>query len=74
MRRRRIGDVEVGAVGLGAMQFSHRPERPGPEEAVATVHAALDAGVTLVDTADVYCLGGHELGHNERLVARALAE
>jgi len=38
------------------------------------VHAALDAGVRLVDTADVYCLSDDDLGHNERLVARALAE
>jgi aryl-alcohol dehydrogenase-like predicted oxidoreductase len=37
------------------------------------VHAALDAGVTLLDTADAYCLGADEVGHNERLLARALA-
>jgi aryl-alcohol dehydrogenase-like predicted oxidoreductase len=71
---RRIGDVEVGAVGFGAMRLSHAPERPSTTDAVATVHAALDAGVTLIDTADVYCLDGSEIGHNERLVARALAE
>jgi aryl-alcohol dehydrogenase-like predicted oxidoreductase len=37
------------------------------------VQAALDAGVTLVDTADVYCLDQHDIGHNERLIAGALA-
>lgn len=36
------------------------------------IHAALDAGVTLIDTADVYCLDERDIGHNERLVARAL--
>ena len=37
------------------------------------LHAALDAGVTLIDTADVYCLDQHDIGHNERLIAQALA-
>ena len=60
-------------MGLGAMRLSHAPDRPPPEDAVALVHAALDAGMTVVDTADVYCLHGDEIGHNERLVARALA-
>ena len=47
--------------------------RPDEGRAMATVHAALDAGVTLLDTADSYHLPGDEPGHNERLVARALA-
>jgi aryl-alcohol dehydrogenase-like predicted oxidoreductase len=41
---------------------------------VRVIHAALDAGVRLIDTADVYCLSDEDLGHNERLVARALRE
>jgi aryl-alcohol dehydrogenase-like predicted oxidoreductase len=41
---------------------------------VRVLHAALDAGVTLIDTADVYCLDQDDVGHNERLVARALRE
>jgi aryl-alcohol dehydrogenase-like predicted oxidoreductase/histidinol phosphatase-like enzyme/predicted kinase len=41
--------------------------------AVATLHAALDAGVRLLDTADAYGLGAGEVGHNERLIARALS-
>jgi aryl-alcohol dehydrogenase-like predicted oxidoreductase len=41
--------------------------------AVATIHAALDGGVRLLDTADVYAPNEREIGHNERLVARALA-
>jgi aryl-alcohol dehydrogenase-like predicted oxidoreductase/histidinol phosphatase-like enzyme len=41
---------------------------------IAVIQAALDAGATLLDTADAYCLDDRELGHNERLIARALAE
>jgi aryl-alcohol dehydrogenase-like predicted oxidoreductase len=46
--------------------------RPAEADAVRVVHAALDAGVRLLDTADVYCLSDEDLGHNERLMARAL--
>jgi aryl-alcohol dehydrogenase-like predicted oxidoreductase len=48
-------------------------ERPPTAQAIKVIHAALDAGVTLLDTADVYCLDDHDLGHNERLIAHALA-
>jgi aryl-alcohol dehydrogenase-like predicted oxidoreductase len=48
--------------------------RPSEDDAVRTLHAALDAGVTLLDTADVYCLDHRDIGHNERLIARALRE
>ena len=71
MQQRKIGDLTVGAIGLGAMPLSV-DGRPDEERAVRTVHAALDAGVTLIDTADAYCLGADEVGHNERLVAKAL--
>jgi aryl-alcohol dehydrogenase-like predicted oxidoreductase len=67
-----VGTVSVGAVGLGAMQLSTKPDRPSPAEAEAVVHAALDAGVTLIDTADAYAADEAEFGHNEELVARAL--
>lgn len=73
MQQRRIGDVTVGAIGLGAMPLSTKDERPSPEDAVAVVHAALDAGATLIDTADAYARDESEFGHNEELVARALA-
>ncbi|MFR9776427.1 aldo/keto reductase [Micromonospora sp. MS34] len=72
MHDRLIGEVPVGAVGLGAMPLSIEG-RPDERQAVATVHAALDAGVTLIDTADSYHWYADEVGHNERLVARALA-
>jgi aryl-alcohol dehydrogenase-like predicted oxidoreductase len=48
--------------------------RPDEARSIATVHAALDAGVTLFDTADAYHRDAHEVGHNESLFARALAE
>jgi aryl-alcohol dehydrogenase-like predicted oxidoreductase len=41
--------------------------------AVSVLHAAVDAGVTLLDTADAYCLEAQDSGHNERLISRALA-
>lgn len=48
---------------------------PGRDEsrALATLRAALDAGVELFDTADAYCTDDAEIGHNERLIARAIA-
>ena len=65
--------LKVGAVGMGCMYISIR-DRPGEDDSVRTLHAALDAGVTLLDTADVYCLDDRDIGHSERLIARALRE
>jgi aryl-alcohol dehydrogenase-like predicted oxidoreductase len=72
MQQRMIGDVAVSAIGLGGMPMSieGRPDRAG---SVATIHAALDAGVTLIDTADAYHRDAGEVGHNESLIAEALA-
>jgi aryl-alcohol dehydrogenase-like predicted oxidoreductase len=67
-----VGRVSVGAIGLGAMPLSTKEDRPSPSDAEATVHAALDAGVTLIDTADAYAWDESEFGHNEELVAFAL--
>ncbi|WLW52122.1 aldo/keto reductase [Streptomyces sp. YU58] len=72
MRHRTLGGLRVSAVGLGAMPLSIEG-RPDEARALATVHAALDAGVTLLDTADSYHLPGADPGHNELLLARALA-
>ncbi|MEU6877865.1 aldo/keto reductase [Streptomyces sp. NPDC046712] len=71
-RYRMLGDVRVGAIGLGAMPLSIEG-RPDEARALATVHAALDAGVTLLDTADSYHPPAGEPGEGELLVARALA-
>jgi aryl-alcohol dehydrogenase-like predicted oxidoreductase len=72
MRTRQIGSVAVGAIGLGGMPMSIEG-RPDAERSIRTIHAALDAGVTLIDTADAYHLQAGEIGHNERLIAQALA-
>ncbi|MCB0908384.1 MAG: aldo/keto reductase [Nocardioidaceae bacterium] len=72
MQQRQLGDVMVSAIGLGGMPMSIEG-RPGDERSIATIHAALDAGVTLIDTADAYHIGAEEVGHNESLIARALA-
>ncbi|GCB43425.1 aldo/keto reductase [Streptomyces sp. NL15-2K] len=72
MHTRRIGDIEVNAIGLGAMPMSIEG-RPDEARSLATVHAALDAGLTLIDTADAYHMGADEVGHNETLIAKALS-
>lgn len=59
-------------LALGCMRLSTEPDRD-EATAIAVLHAALDAGVTLLDTADAYCWSDDERGHNERLIARALA-
>src|ERR1019366_3702513 len=63
----------VGAVGMGCMYLSIQ-DRPTEEAAVRTLLAAMDAGISLLDTADVYCHDQRDIGHNERLVARAPRE
>ena len=72
MKQRSIGNVQVGAIGLGGMPMSIEG-RPDTDRSVRTVHAALEAGVTLIDTADAYHLHADEVGHNESLIAQALA-
>ncbi len=59
-------------IGMGCMRLSTAVDRD-EARAVAVIHAALDAGVRLLDTADAYGRDASEIGHNERLVAGALA-
>lgn len=81
MRTREIGNdtvgrVQVGAIGLGLMTFDQSGPQPR-EQLLATVRAALDAGVTLLDTADAYGPGddgADAQGANERLIAGLLDE
>jgi aryl-alcohol dehydrogenase-like predicted oxidoreductase len=68
MLARNLGGLAVGAVGLGCMGMSMAYGPPQEQAGIATIHRALDLGVTLIDTADVY---GPET--NERLVGRAIA-
>ena len=58
-------------LAMGCMRLSTEPDRDDAA-AITVLHAALDAGVTLFDTADAYCWNDAERGHNERLIARAL--
>lgn len=59
-------------VGMGCMRLSTEQDRD-EDRAIAVLHAALDAGVNVFDTADAYCRDENDVGHNERLIARALA-
>ena len=68
---RRIDGTEIFPIGLGGMPMSVE-NRPDEERSIRTIHAALDAGVNLIDTADAYSLGEDDFGHNERLIAKAL--
>jgi aryl-alcohol dehydrogenase-like predicted oxidoreductase len=77
---RRLGDRTVAPIGFGAMLLTLPHSPPGVREdpvdeaqAVRTLHAALDGGVRLIDTAINYCMAAAEMGRNEALVARALA-
>ncbi|MGP3934277.1 aldo/keto reductase [Nonomuraea sp. KM88] len=69
MQRRTLGRTgpAVSALGLGAMGMSDAYGATDRAESIATVHAALDSGVTLIDTGDFYAMG-----HNEMLLAEAL--
>ena len=71
MKTRAIGDRTVSEIGLGGMPMSIEG-RPDRERSIATIHASLEAGVTLVDTADAYHRDAGEVGHNEELIAEAL--
>lgn len=71
MQHRTIGSRTVSAIGLGGMPMSIEG-RPETDRSIATIHAALDAGVTFIDTADAYHLHADEVGHNEELIASAL--
>ena len=75
MKMRRLGaqGPTVSAIGLGCMRMSNflgsntAENRNSDEDGIATIHAALDHGITLLDTGDFY-----GMGHNEMLIGRAL--
>lgn len=71
MQLRTLGHRQISAIGLGGMPMSIEG-RPDEAQSIATIHAALDAGVTFIDTANSYHLLAGEVGHNERLIAKAL--
>lgn len=71
MQYRRLGksSLVVSAIGLGCMGMSQSYGTPNDQESTATIHHAIDRGITMLDTADMY--GG---GTNEELVGRAIAK
>jgi aryl-alcohol dehydrogenase-like predicted oxidoreductase len=68
---RKLADADVFPIGLGEMPLSLKG-RPDEDRAIRTIHAALDAGVNLIDTADAYAYDDADIGHGERLIAKAL--
>jgi aryl-alcohol dehydrogenase-like predicted oxidoreductase len=75
MKTRQLGPFTVSAIGLGAMPLSMKDSQgvqPDDARTTATIHAALDAGVTLIDTADIYAPSWDQMGHNEQIVGRAV--
>jgi len=68
MQRRQLRDLTVSAIGLGCMGMSEFYGPSDEDESIATIHRALDLGVTFLDTSDLY---GD--GHNEQLVGKAIA-
>ena len=68
MRESHLGELTVSCLGLGCMGMSQAYGAGDETESIATIHAAIDAGCTFLDTADVY-----GAGENERLLGRALA-
>lgn len=79
MKQHKLGNRQVSAIGVGCMNVSWiwsngaalDPVRR-QESAIPAIHAALDAGVTFLDTADIYAPTWDEFGHNEVFVAEAL--
>jgi len=67
MDTRKLGELTVSALGLGCMGMSEFYGEANEDESIATIHRALELGVTFLDTADMY-----GSGHNEELVGRAL--
>lgn len=67
MKRRKLGSLEVSCLGLGCMSMTPIYGDPDPEEAIATIHRAVELGLDLIDTSDAY-----GAGKNEELVGRAL--
>ena len=62
---------QISPIGFGGMRLSTNG-RPDEAQGIAVIQAAIDAGMTFIDTADVYCLDDRDIGHNERLIAIAI--
>ena len=73
MDKRSLGKTgtTVTAIGLGGMPLSLRG-RPDEPQAEAVIRAFIEGGGDFIDTANVYCMDTHDLGHNERLIGNVL--
>ena len=73
MQQRVLGQskLRVSAIGLGGMPLSIA-NRPSEKQSIEVICAAIDAGIRFIDTANVYCLNNNDIGHNERLIGKAL--
>ncbi|SCA58815.1 Probable aldo-keto reductase 6 [Chlamydiales bacterium SCGC AB-751-O23] len=73
MHHRQLGSTgtKLSSIGLGAWLLSEKG-RPTEENAIEVIHSSLNQGVNLIDTANAYCLNDTEIGHNERLIKKAL--
>lgn len=69
MERRRLGQLEVSAIGLGCATMTPFYGEPDPTSAIATIHRAAQLGIDLLDTSDAYSNGS-----NEELISRAVKE
>ncbi len=76
MKQRSLGstDIRINEIGYGAMHLSIDANlRPSEEESVKLLQGIVDElNVNFIDTADAYCIADTEVGHNERLIAKAL--
>ena len=72
LQTRKIADLNVSLVGLGCMPLSNIKMVDHREQAISTIHHAIDLGITLLDTANVYSPTWDTFGHNETLVAEAM--
>jgi aryl-alcohol dehydrogenase-like predicted oxidoreductase len=69
MQRRKLGALDVSAIGLGCMSMTPIYGEPDPNEAIATLHRAPEIGIDFIDTSDAYGANGA----NEELVGRGIA-
>ncbi|MFB3089777.1 MAG: aldo/keto reductase, partial [Gammaproteobacteria bacterium] len=72
---RQLGNtnIEVYAIGLGAMPLS-LDGRPDEVQALGVIEAFVDGGGNFIDSANVYCVDDSDVGHNEKLIAKALSK
>ncbi len=75
METRKLGNsgLVVSAIGMGCMPMSVPDTRPSEADAIGVIQKAVEIGITFFDTADAYCLDQSEIGHNERLIGKALS-